>query len=111
MTGTPGALRAEPSRALYRGAQQALTNAAKHAPGTPVTARLSFDDEAVTLTVRNELPDHGLDQAAGHPLHGCGGGYGLPGMRERIEQAGGHCAAGPDGDGWQVTASVPAGGR
>ena len=117
VTGTPGPLRAEPSLALYRVAQEALTNAAKHAPGTPVTARLSFDDEAVTLTVRNELPDRGPDRAAGHPLHGRGGGYGLPGMRERVEQAGGSCAAGPDpdGDGWRVTASVPvsvpAGGR
>ena len=108
VAGTPRPLRAEPSLALYRVAQEALTNAAKHAPGAPVTVRLSFDNEAVAVTVRNELPGSGSDGTARHPLRGSGGGYGLPGMKERVQQAGGHCEAGPDGEGWQVTASIPA---
>ncbi|HEY2277946.1 MAG TPA: histidine kinase, partial [Streptosporangiaceae bacterium] len=105
VAGTPHPLRAEPSLALYRVAQEALTNAAKHAPGAPVTARLSFDDQAVTLTVHNDLPDPGRP----HPLGGSGGGYGLLGMKERVQQAGGTGEAGLTGDGWQVTASIPAG--
>jgi signal transduction histidine kinase len=104
VAGTPHPLRAEPSLALYRVAQEALTNAAKHAPGAPVTARLSFDDQAVTLTVHNDLPD----PVSSHPLSGSGGGYGLLGMKERVQQAGGTAEAGPTGDGWQVTASIPA---
>ena len=103
VTGTPRPLRAEPSLALYRVAQEALTNASKHAPGAPVAVHLTFDNETVQVTVRNARPDDG----ARHPLRGRGGGYGLPGMTERVQQAGGQCQAGPDGDGWQVTASVP----
>src|SRR6202000_1479155 len=53
VTGTPGPLRAEPSLALYRVAQEALTNAAKHAPGAPVAVHVTFDNEKVNLTVRN----------------------------------------------------------
>lgn len=106
VTGAPRPLRADASLALYRVAQEALTNAARHAPGAPVTVRLSFDDEAVTLTVRNDLPD----PATRSPLGSSGGGYGLPGMKERVQQAGGRCEAGPDGDGWQVIASIPANG-
>jgi signal transduction histidine kinase len=105
VAGTPRPLRAEPSLTLYRVTQEALTNAAKHAPDAPVTARLSFDDQAVTLTVHNDLPD----PARAHPLSGSGGGYGLLGMQERVQQAGGTCETGPAGDGWQVTVSIPAG--
>jgi signal transduction histidine kinase len=103
VAGTPRPLRAEPSLTLYRVAQEALTNAAKHAPGAPVAVHVTFDNEEVKLTVRNTRPDDGTS----HPLRGRGGGYGLPGMTERVQQAGGQCQAGPDGDGWQVTASVP----
>jgi signal transduction histidine kinase len=104
VSGTPRPLRAEPSLTLYRVTQEALTNAAKHAPDAPVTARLSFDDQAVTLTVHNDLPD----PVRSHPLSGSGGGYGLLGMKERVQQAGGTCETGPAGDGWQVTVSIPA---
>ena len=93
MSGTPRPLRAEPSLTLYRVTQEALTNAAKHAPDAPVTARLSFDDQAVTLTVHNDLPDPGLP----HPLSGSGGGYGLLGMKERVQQACGTARPGRPG--------------
>jgi signal transduction histidine kinase len=103
VTGKPRPLRAEPALALYRVTQEALANAAKHAPGSAVAVHVTFDNEGVRLTVRNVLPDDG----ASHPLRNSGGGYGLLGMKERIQQAGGQCQAGPDGDSWQVTASVP----
>ena len=35
------------------------------------------------------------------------GGYGLAGMRERLELAGGRLAAGPGAEGWTVSAEVP----
>lgn len=108
VTGTPRAVRPEASLALYRAAQEALTNAAKHAPGAPVTVRLGFGPEEVTLTVRNEAPGPG---GAGR-LGGAGGGYGLDGMRERVRLAGGQCQAGRSGgqgeNGWQVTVWIPA---
>lgn len=90
--------------ALYRLAQEALTNAAKHAPAAPVTVHLAYGPGGVSLTVRNRAPLPGTPA----PLHESGGGFGLAGMRERITQAGGECHAGPDEDGgWLVAATVP----
>jgi signal transduction histidine kinase len=114
VTGPPRPLRPEPTLTLYRVAQEALTNAAKHAPGAPVAVHVTFDNDGVKIVVRNARPEAGpgagsaAGDGAGHPLRGSGGGYGLPGMAERVEQAGGRCQAGPDGDGWQVTAFIPA---
>ncbi|MFC5828108.1 sensor histidine kinase [Nonomuraea insulae] len=41
---------------LLRTAREALTNAAKHSPGRPVTLDLSYGDDTVRLTIRNPLP-------------------------------------------------------
>ena len=46
-------LGAEVTVALYRVAQESLTNAAKHAPGAPVSLRLDFEDGSVALSVAN----------------------------------------------------------
>lgn len=99
-SGPPRPVSAEAHLALYRVAQEALTNAARHAPGAPVTVDVVFGSSAVTVTVRNPAGDR--------PARARAGGYGLSGMRERVLLAGGHCHAGPAGHGWQVTASVPA---
>lgn len=99
----------EASLALYRVAQEALTNAAKHAPGANVRVRLAFETAQATLCVRNEPPK----SAVRTRLAASGGGYGLQGMRERIRLTGGQLQVGSvDGDdggggGWQVTARVP----
>jgi signal transduction histidine kinase len=97
--GTPRPMSAEAHLALYRVGQEALTNAARHAPGTPVTVEADFSSVAATLTVRNP--------ASERPARTGNGGYGLSGMRERVLLAGGQCHAGPAGHGWQVTASIP----
>jgi signal transduction histidine kinase len=83
---------------VYRIAQESLTNAAKHAPGTPVVLRLSADPRRVELTV----------DSAGTPREGAG--MGLDTMRERALALGGHCAAGPAGGGWRVHATLPVAG-
>jgi signal transduction histidine kinase len=46
--------------------------------------------------------------AGASPLASTGGGYGLRGMRERVELVGGSLDAGPYGGGWRVRAEVPA---
>jgi signal transduction histidine kinase len=86
--------------ALYRTAQEALTNVRKHAPGAEVDARLVYDPKRVRLTVRSAGADA--------PAVGGPGGYGLTGLRERAELAGGTFAAGPDGTGWRVDVMIPA---
>jgi signal transduction histidine kinase len=103
--GTPRALAPEPSVALYRGVQEALTNAARHAPGARVEVTVRYGDGGVSLSV----DDHrGGDPAGPGPLDGAGGGHGLEAMRERVARAGGEASAGPHGDGWRVALEIPA---
>ncbi|MEV5611617.1 histidine kinase [Streptomyces sp. NPDC052225] len=90
-------------RTLYRVVQEALTNAAKHAPGAPVTVATRQDGGAVTVTVSNERPPRA--PAAPH-----GSGTGLLGLRARITALGGTFDAGPHGDGFRVVAHLPAPG-
>jgi signal transduction histidine kinase len=93
--GDTSALPATTGLAVYRIAQEALTNAAKHAPGAPTAVRLSVDAGRVTLTA----------DSSGAP--GTGTGLGVVSMRERAESLGGTCEAGPGGQGWLVRATLP----
>jgi signal transduction histidine kinase len=68
---------------LYRVAQEALTNAMKHAPGEPVSMTLKHDGGSIELTVVNALPSRDV----GVP------GRGLTGMDERVALLGGHFEA------------------
>ena len=101
VTGEPRALSAETGLALYRSALEALTNARKHAPGAAVRIRLDYLPASVELTVANDSPA-GPPPAARLPS-----GYGLTGLRERAELAGGAFAAGPVGGGWRVDVKMP----
>jgi signal transduction histidine kinase len=98
--GEPRPLAPEPGLALYRAVQEAVTNARKHAPGARAAIAVDFGTGATTVTVTN-------DPSAAHPLGTGDAGFGLQGMRERIELAGGRLDAGPDGGGWTVRATVP----
>ena len=103
--GSARPLPAEASLALYRGAQEALTNIARYAPGAITTVVLHYDSRYTSLTVEDRL-------AAAKPdadgLKGVGGGNGLTGLRQRVERAGGHMQAGPIESGWRVELKVPA---
>nr|WP_282206607.1 histidine kinase [Kitasatospora fiedleri] len=101
--GVPRPLPAEAGLAVRRVAQEALTNARKHAPGGRVDVRLGYLDGAVELRVRNAGAPRGA-----HPVLGdSGSGYGLLGMRERAELLGGELLAGPEEGGWRVLLRVP----
>ena len=89
--------------ALYRTAQEAMTNVRKHAPGAPVTVDLRYQADGVRLRVTNGAPPAGVHR----PLVHTGGGYGLTGLRERAELAGGRFSAAPVADGYQVEVSLP----
>lgn len=98
--GELGAVGPAVDAAIYRIAQESITNAVRHARGaTRVEVRLVPAGESVTLIVTDD----------GVPAAGGGGhGYGLLGMAERAHLLGGHLTAGPGGDrGWRVTAELP----
>ncbi|MEU2308977.1 sensor histidine kinase [Streptomyces misionensis] len=106
LDGSRQELDADTTLTLYRLAQEALTNAAKHAPGTQVNVRVGFGLQDVTVQVGNTRPAPAPDTPAA--LRPSGGGFGLQGMRERVEQAGGDFQAGPASDGgWRVAARIP----
>ncbi|MBN9737574.1 MULTISPECIES: histidine kinase [unclassified Pseudonocardia] len=88
---------------VLRTAQEALSNARKHAPGAPVTVSLRTRDGAAELEV--------LDSAGGPPPPGDGAGSGLTGMAERAALADAELETGPSDDGWRVWLRLPAGGR
>jgi signal transduction histidine kinase len=94
------------SLALYRGAQEALTNIARYAPGATTTVLLHYDTDRTVLSIEDHLPYAG-GSPSGDGLHGVGGGRGLTGMRERIERVGGSASAGPTASGWRVELVVP----
>jgi signal transduction histidine kinase len=93
-------LPADPSLALYRGAQEALTNVARYAPSACTTVTVRYEPDRTKLSV-----DNGVSDA---PAQGMGGGHGLQGLRERIERAGGTMSAGATPEGWRVEIEVPA---
>jgi signal transduction histidine kinase len=98
--GEPRTLPADPSLALYRGAQEALTNVARYAPSACTTVVLRYEPGRTKLSVDNGA-------SATPPRLGISGGHGLEGMRERIERAGGTMSAGPTAEGWRVEIEVP----
>ncbi|MBO0806194.1 MAG: sensor histidine kinase [Nocardiopsaceae bacterium] len=87
---------------VYRVVTEALTNVARHAPAaTEVTVIVSRGSRAVTVEVTDDAP-----ASASLRIPDCG--YGLVGMRERVEALGGTVTAGPrPAGGWSVRATVP----
>jgi signal transduction histidine kinase len=102
--GRPRRLAPDAALALYRAAQEALTNARKHAPGAEVNIYLHFTPGATVLVVANSASPGGVVTSQ---LKDTGGGFGLQGMRERIELLGGDVRAGPSASGWTVQVEVP----
>jgi signal transduction histidine kinase len=119
-TGSPATLRidgasrplpAEASLALFRGAQEALTNITRYAAGATTAVTVSYQAGRTVLTVEDHLPGAGADPATepqAGPLADVGGGHGLTAMRERTRRLGGAARAGPTADGWLVELEVPA---
>ena len=90
--------------AVYRLAQESVTNSRRHARhATRVTVQVTGETDHVRLTVDD-------DGSTGSP-HRSPDGYGLVGMRERVTLLGGTFAAGPTADrGWRVEADLPRAG-
>ncbi|MEU1368511.1 histidine kinase [Streptomyces sp. NPDC005803] len=90
------------ARAAHRVVQEALTNAAKHAPHARVDVRLTHTDGATAVRVEN-----GPAPVPVSPPGPPGTGRGLIGLDERVRLAGGSFAHGPYDGGFAVTARLP----
>ena len=88
--------------AVHRAVQEGLTNARKHAPSQPVSITVRETSGAVDIEMRNPLPAAKADDRAGSSV----GGYGLVGLRERVELSGGrmNVHVGEEGEefGWSI---------
>ncbi|MFD2027135.1 sensor histidine kinase [Promicromonospora aerolata] len=88
---------------VHRVVQESLTNVRRHAPSARrVSLRVTRDAGVVVVVADDGVQARG----AGEPVEP---GYGLLGMRERVEGSGGTLTAGPrpDGTGWEVRATLP----
>lgn len=86
--------------AIYRIAQEALANAARHAPRARTVLLLELTDDHVQLaTTSNGAPARRPDPDRPH--------YGIVGMRERAVSLGGELEARPAEDGWLVSCRIP----
>ena len=90
---------------VYRIVQEGLTNALKHAPGSPVDVRLRRRHDELQVEVSNGPPST-------RPMVEVAGGHGLVGVRERVALFGGSLSHGvtPDG-GFQLAATLPVTGQ
>jgi len=91
--------------AIYRLAQESVTNARRHARhATRIEVRVAADDAVVQLRVSDDGDGNAIRPTASP-------GYGLVGMIERAHLLGGTCEAGPGPDrGWTVNAVLPRAG-
>ncbi|MDX6259620.1 MAG: hypothetical protein QOH84_1308 [Kribbellaceae bacterium] len=102
-------------RAAYRVVQEALTNAAKHAPGQPVDVVITALADELTVEVMNPRAGVEATRGAGEVTNAGrvgeaaipGSGYGLLGMRERVSLAGGQLEAGWVGNQFRIRAVLP----
>ena len=88
--------------AVHRAVQEGLTNARKHAAGQPVSITVCEVAGEVGVEMRNPLPVAKAEERAGSGV----GGYGLVGLRERVELSGGrmNVHVGEEGEefGWSI---------
>ena len=87
---------------VHRAVQEGLTNARKHAPSQTVSITVRETSGAVDIEMRNPLPAAKADDRAGSSA----GGYGLVGLRERVELSGGrmniHVGEEDEEFGWSI---------
>jgi signal transduction histidine kinase len=105
VSGEPRELAPDARLAVYRTAQEALTNVRRHATPERVEVRLDYRSESTVLVVEDHAAP-GVPAPVG--LGGAAGGFGLTGMRERAELLGGELIAEPTAHGFRVELRLPA---
>jgi signal transduction histidine kinase len=107
LDGEQRALAAGADLTAYRIVQEALTNVTKHAATSRTDVHLAYRPGSLTITVTNDTPpSRQPTRVPAEPTQG----FGLIGMRERAQSAGGTLSAGPRPEGgFRVTATLPLG--
>ncbi|GAA4488175.1 histidine kinase [Actinoallomurus oryzae] len=97
----------EATTTINRVVTEALVNIRRHASGArQATVTVTHDERVITVEIIDDAPP------AGSPRFHYGSGYGLVGMRERVEALGGTLVAGPGAEvGWSVRATLPVSAR
>lgn len=109
VTGTPRKLSPKIESTLFRTAQEALNNARKHADASRVALTLSYMGDCVALDARDDGVGFDPSRTATEERDETSGGFGLKGMRERIEQAGGSLfVESAPGEGSTLAVELPA---
>ena len=101
-SGTPIELSPFAEQTLFRTVQESLTNIQKHARGVKhIRVKLAYSVESIHLVVSDDgQPQEGIASAQS--------GFGLKGLRERVDQLGGEFCCGPDSsNGFQVDVNIP----
>ncbi|PRX46936.1 signal transduction histidine kinase [Prauserella shujinwangii] len=107
ITGDARPMHAEIEVTLLRTAQEALANVAKHARAGRVGLTLSYMEDLVTLDVRDD--GTGFDPDAQRARDATSGGFGLAGMRQRVQRFAGRLDIESEpGGGTAICATVPA---
>ncbi|PZG21260.1 sensor histidine kinase [Nonomuraea aridisoli] len=100
--GEPRPVESTVERTAYRVVQEALTNVHKHAGDAGTQVHIRYGADALEVEVRNDAPRAPRDELPG-------AGWGLVGLRERVELLGGTLRTSPeDGGGFLVSARIPA---
>ncbi len=108
-TGTPCPLPSEVEATLFRVGQEALNNARRHAEGASrVALTLSYMGDVVALDARDDGAGFDPAREAGRVRDRDSGGFGLKGMRERVEGVGGALSVeSAPGEGTTLTVELP----
>lgn len=107
VTGHARPLRTDVEVTLLRAAQEALANVAKHAGARRVGLTLSYMEDVVTLDVRDD--GVGFPSGLAAPAASATGGFGLAGMRQRVQRLAGRLVIESEpGRGTALSATVPA---
>jgi signal transduction histidine kinase len=105
VSGEPRELAPDARLAVYRTAQEALTNVRRHAAAQRVDMKLSYLPEGQTVLVVEDHGPPGTPQPVAVGVSGTG--YGLTGMRERAALLGGELLTEPTADGFRVELRLP----
>ncbi len=104
-TGTAVSLHPDIEITLLRATQEALNNIRKHAQANNVAITLSYMGDVLILDVQDD--GNGINETAPSVLSG---GFGLQGMRERVQQCGGELLIESEPDeGTTLVVSIPLG--